>query len=148
MPNRDLSISDANAEKVLAYLLDLYTKAKIGDKPHQVFFALDCYKDLEPIPENEVVTILEHLETNGLIDKIYPYGTMPCAATITLNSRAYTYFDDEDKAKEQKAKKNSIDKLKLGLQIASVVIASFAALISLANFLMTNLDSLMAIFFS
>mgnify|MGYP004487751301 len=42
MPNRNLSISDANAEKVLAYLLDLYTKAKIGDKSHQVFFALDC----------------------------------------------------------------------------------------------------------
>lgn len=147
MPNRDLSIPDASTERVLAYLLDLETKAKIGDKPHQVFFALDCYKDLEPIPEDEVVTILEHFETNGLIDKIYPYGTMPCAASITLDSRAYTYFDDEDKAAEKKAKEEAKEKLKLRIQIASVAIAAFAALVSIANFLTSNSDSLMAHFF-
>lgn len=133
MPNRDLSISDANAEKVLAYLLDLYTKTKIGDKPNQVFFALDCYKDLWPIPEDEIVTILKILETNGLIDKIYPYGTMPCAATITLSSRAYTYFADKEKENKQKSKKNFADKLKLCLQISSVVISAAALLISIVN---------------
>lgn len=137
MPNRDLSISDANAEKVLAYLLDLYTKAKIGDKPHQVFFALDCYKDLWPIPEDEIVTILKILETNGLIDKIYPYGTMPCAATITLSSRAYTYFNDEDKAKEKKAKKEAKEKRKEfheNLTLSAVIIT---AIISVATFAYT-----------
>ena len=128
MPNRDLSISDANAKKVLAYLLDLYTKAKIGDKPHQVFFALGCFKDLWPIPEDEVVTILEHLKTNGLIDKIYPYGTMPCAATITLNSRAYTYFDDEEKVKEQKVKEEAREKRKEFREKLTLLVGTITAI--------------------
>ena len=137
MPNRDLSISSANAEKVLAYLLDLYTKAKIGDKPHQVFFALDCYKDLWPIPEDEVVTILEYLETNGLIDKIYPYGTMPCAATITLNSRAYTYFDDEEKSKEEKTKKEAKEKRKEFRENLTLLAVVITAAISVSTFVYT-----------
>ena len=137
MPNRNLSISSANAEKVLAYLLDLYTKAKIGDKPHQVFFALDCYKDLWPIPEDEVVTILEHLETNGLIDKIYPYGAMPCAATITLSSRAYTYFDDKDKAKEQKTREEAKEKRKEFRENLTLLAVVITAAVSVSTFVYT-----------
>lgn len=137
MPNRDLSIPDASAERVLAYLLDLYTKAKIGDKPHQVFFALDCYKDLEPIPEDEIVTILKILETNGLIDKIYPYGTMPCAASITLNSRAYTYFGDKDKVAERKAKEEAKEKRKEFRENLTLLAVIITAAISVSTFVYT-----------